>query len=163
MSLLVAMALVLHIIERMLPIPMITPGAKLGLANLITLLSLYTLDKKETFMVVMVRTTMSAIFAGGASGWMYGTAGAILSFIVMCFVKEIGKDHVSMIGVSASGAVFHNIGQLTVAVFVLQNFGVMLYLPILTIAGIGTGIFIGLTTSYTKTHMDRLGLFKSRI
>ncbi len=163
MSLLVAMALVLHMIEQMLPIPMITPGAKLGLANLITVLALYTLTKKETFMVVILRSTMAAIFAGGASGWMYSMAGAILSFVVMCFVKEIGKDHVSMIGVSASGAVFHNIGQLIVAVFVLQNFGVMLYLPILTVSGIGTGIFIGLTTHYTKTHMDRLSFFRNRI
>ncbi len=163
MSLLVAMALVLHIIEQILPIPMITPGAKLGLANLVTLISLYTLSKKETFTIVVVRSTLGAIFGGGASGWMYSVAGAILSFIAMSIVKEIGKDHVSMIGVSTTGAVFNNIGQLTVATMVLQNFGVMLYLPILTIAGIGTGIFIGLTSHYTKTHMDRLNLFKNKI
>ena len=66
----------------------------------------------------------------------------------MVVIKELLKDKVSIIGVSAAGAVFHNIGQVLVACMIVQNIGVILYLPFLSIAGIVTGAFVGLTANY---------------
>lgn len=164
MSLLVTMALVLHLVERNIPIPFITPGAKLGLANLVTVLALYTLQyKKDVFKVIIARVLLSSIFGGSVSGWLYSTAGAFLSFGVMVIVKEMLKDEVSIIGVSAAGAVFHNVGQLLMASFILKNLGVMLYLPILSITGIVTGIFIGMGANYTIGHMYKIPLFREII
>lgn len=91
---------------------------------------------------------------------MYGAAGAILSYYIMIFAKKVGKDRLSIIGVSASGAVFHNVGQLVVASAIVHNIDVMLYLPVLSIAGIGTGIFIGITANYVVAHMIKLPYFK---
>ena len=161
MSLLVAMALVLHIIERSIPVPFMTPGAKLGLANLVTVLALYTLKKKrDVLKVVITRVVLGALFGGSISGLLYGGTGAILSFMIMVITKETLKDKVSSIGVSSAGAVFHNIGQLLVASLIVQNIGVFLYLPFLSIAGIVTGIFIGICTNFILPYMKKLPFFK---
>lgn len=161
MSLLIAMALILFIFEAMIPIPFITPGAKLGLANLVIMIAVYTLDSyKESFAVLLIRILLSTFFAGSASTLIYSISGGVLSFIVTVIVKELGGKYVSIIGVSATAAVFHNIGQLLVASLILNNFGVMLYLPILSLAGIGTGIFVGISANYLVAHLNKILYFK---
>ncbi|WP_195469593.1 Gx transporter family protein [Clostridium sp. D43t1_170807_H7] len=160
-SLLVAQALVLSLFERMIPVPFITPGAKLGLANIIIVIGLYTLDSyKETFLVIILRNILSTIFGGNLSSFMFSFVGAIFSFLIMVAIKELFKEKVSIIGVSAAGGVFHNIGQLVVASFIVKNIGVMLYLPVLSIAGIATGIFVGLTGNIVVRHLKKLPQFK---
>lgn len=132
LSLLVSQGLVLHIIESMIPVPFITPGAKLGLANIVTVVSLYLFGEIETFMVIIVRLLLSSVLGGSISSLLYSIAGALFSFIVMALIKRVGRDKVSIIGVSSAGAVFHNIGQITIAALIVQNVNVSLYLPILT-------------------------------
>ncbi|MBU5590268.1 Gx transporter family protein [Clostridium sp. MSJ-4] len=160
MALLVAQALVLYIFEGMIPVPFITPGAKLGLSNIVTVIALYTLSYKETFIIIFLRILLSTMFGGSLSSFMYSVAGALLSYIIMIIVKTVGKNKVSIIGVSSSGAVFHNIGQLLMAAMIVQNIGVMLYLPILTIAGVGTGIFVGITSNYATKHLSKIKYLK---
>ena len=144
----------------MIPVPFITPGAKLGLANLVTVLALYTLSKKETLLVLFLRLTLGSIFGGSLSAFMYSAAGGILSFLAMVLIKELFKDKISIIGVSASGAVFHNVGQILVASVIVHNIGVTLYLPVLSIVGIVTGIFIGITSNYLVEHLRKIPYFK---
>lgn len=89
MSLLVAQALVLHIFENMIPVPFATPGAKLGLANLITVIALYTLDKKrDVFYIIILRLALATMFGGNLSSFMYSFSGALLSFLIMIIVKK---------------------------------------------------------------------------
>lgn len=160
MSLLVSMALILSLIERMIPVPFVTPGAKLGLANLVIIISVYTLDSyKESFTVLILRLFLSAMLGGNLSTFLYSASGGILSFIITIITKKLGGKHVSIIGVSSSAAVFHNIGQLLTASLILNNFGVFLYLPILSIVGIITGIFVGLSANYLLAHLSRLPYF----
>lgn len=164
LSLLVAMALVLSLVERNIPVPFMTPGAKLGLANLVTVLALYSLPKKrDIVMIIVARLLLTSIFGGSVSGLMYGSMGALLSFIIMIFIKSLLKDKVSIIGVSAAGAVFHNIGQILVSICIVKNVGVALYLPFLSIAGIVTGIFVGLTANYVITYIYRLPMLREVI
>lgn len=160
-GLLVSQALTLYTVESIIPVPFIAPGAKLGLANLITVIALYTLNsKKDVFLIIILRLLLSTMFAGNLSTFMYGAAGAILSYLVMICVKTLGKDKLSIIGVSASGALFHNVGQLIVASAIVHNIAIMLYLPVLSIAGICTGIFIGITSNFVVKHMSKLPYFK---
>ncbi|MGL5244749.1 MAG: Gx transporter family protein [Sarcina sp.] len=160
-SLLVAQALVLYIFESIIPVPFITPGAKLGLANIVIVIALYTLNNHgEAFLVLFLRLLLATIFGGNISSFLFSLFGGVFSFIAMVLVKTIGKERVSIIGVSATGAVFHNIGQLLIACFLVKNIGVMLYLPILSIAGIGTGIFVGITANYCVAHLRKLPYFK---
>jgi heptaprenyl diphosphate synthase len=163
-SLLVGQALVLYIVENMIPVPFITPGARLGLTNLVTVIALYTLNnKKDVFFLVILRLILSTLLGGNLSSFMYSACGAIISYFVMVFAKKLGKDNLSIIGVSASGAVFHNVGQLLIASIIVNNIAVMLYLPVLSIVGISTGIFIGITANYVVKHMLKLSYFKNSI
>ena len=162
-GLLVSQALVLHIFENMIPVPFVTPGAKLGLANLVTVLALYTLRKREAFLVLFLRLTLGSIFGGSLSAFMYSAAGGILSFLSMVCIKELFKDKVSIIGVSATGAVFHNIGQVLVASSIVNNIAVTLYLPVLSTVGIVTGIFIGITSNLLIQHLHKIPYFREAI
>ena len=164
MGLLVSMALVLSLIERMLPIPFIAPGAKLGLANLIIVISVYTLDSyKDSFIILILKILLSYILGGSISSLLYSISGGVLSFIVTILVKQLGKRYVSVIGVSTSAAVFHNVGQLFAASIIFKNFNIFLYLPILSISGIGTGIFIGLSANYILNHFSKTSYFNKML
>lgn len=157
-SLLVAQGLVLHVVEGMLPIPFIAPGARLGLTNIITLMALYILDFNEVLLVVVLRVLLATLIAGNMSSFMYSIVGGILSFLSMYILKKIGKENVSIIGVSVIGAIFHNIGQVIVAGLIINNAMIISYLPILLIAAIGTGVFIGVTGKFLLPFLNRLNL-----
>lgn len=155
MGLFVSMALALHIVEKMIPVPFIAPGAKLGLSNIITLTLLMLMGFKDAFIVLITRILLGSIFGGGVSGFIYSISGGILSILVMELVRRLGKENVSIIGISVIGAVFHNIGQLLAASFIIKNVNIFIYLPILFIAAVGTGIFVGLTTKYLLLALNR--------
>lgn len=156
LGLLVAVALVLHVVERLLPIPQLAPGVKLGLANIVTLFSIYTLPVSDTLLVIVVRTTLGAIFGGGMSSLMFSLAGGLASFVIMWLASRI-RNFFSLPAVSIMGALAHNAGQLFVASLVVGNFSFFAYLPILVISGTITGIFIGLVTRFLLTSWSRIG------
>ena len=159
LALFVAQSLVLYIVEGMLPVPFIAPGAKLGLANLITVIALYALRRKRDVALILgVRLILAAALGGGINAFWYSLAGAVLSFSAMAILMKTGKF--SLIGVSAAGGIFHNLGQVIVASLVVVNAKVMLYLPVLAVAGVGTGILIGITALFVLRHLAKLPLYK---
>lgn len=159
LGLFVAQSLVLYIIEGMLPVPFIAPGAKLGLANLITVIALYSLKRKQDVALILIlRILLSTAFGGGINAFFYSLSGAALSFVAMVLLMK--SHHFSLIGVSAAGGIFHNLGQVIVAAMVVQNMKIMLYLPILSVAGVGTGILIGITAYVTLNHLRKLPLYQ---
>lgn len=155
-ALLVAQALVLHIIERMIPVPFISPGARLGLANIVTLLSLYVLGFRDTLLVVVLRVFLGTLLGGSLSSFLYSFSGGIISFLFMYITMQLGEERVSEIGISIVGAVFHNIGQIIVAAIIVNNIRIAAYLPILMVAGLGTGVFIGITVKYLKGYVKKI-------
>lgn len=159
-SLLVAQALVLHLVERMIPFNFGIPGAKLGLANIITLVSLYLFGFKETLTVVILRTLMANLLGGNVSGFLFSISGGLLSFFIMYLLKKSARDKISVIGLSIVGAVFHNIGQILMAAFVIHNLNIIIYLPALLISAVATGLFVGITVNYILKFLRKTGLFK---
>ena len=159
-SVLVAQALVLHIFERMIPVPFISPGAKLGLSNIITVIALYTLGFKDTLMMILARIILAALLVSSISGLLYSLAGGLLSFVTMYFIKQIGKDNISIIGVSIVGAFFHNVGQIIVSALIVQNINMVLYFPVLAVAGLGTGFFVGVTSYYFLELLKKLPIYR---
>lgn len=159
-ALLSAQAVIIGLFERAIPFPFaIAPGAKLGLANIITLMALYTLPEIDTLKVVILRLLLSTFFGGTISTFMYSAMGAIFSFLSMLAVKKLGQNHVSLIGVSVTGAIFHNIGQLTVASWIAKTWTVFLYLPILSFIGILAGVATGVMANYLITHVEKLNYY----
>lgn len=159
LGLFIAQSLVLYVVEGMLPVPFIAPGAKLGLANLITVIALYSLPhKRDVCLILLIRIILSTAFGGGINAFFYSVAGAAFSLGMMLLLQKTGKF--SLIGVSTAGGIFHNLGQVIVASLVVQNIKIMLYLPILSIAGTGTGILIGITALFTLRHLKKLPIYK---
>ncbi len=137
-----AFALILSYVEALLPFSFGIPGIKLGLANLAVLLVLYRLGIKEAFLTDILRIILNGFLFGNLYSIIYSMAGGILSFFVMVMLKKTKRF--SVIGVSMAGGVFHNIGQLFVAAFVVETIGIFYYIPPLLTAGIVTGLLIGL-------------------
>ncbi len=138
----IALALILSYLESLVPISVAVPGIKLGLANLVTIVALYKLGIKQTIIISIGRIFLSGILFGNMMIIIYSLAGAGLSILVMIIVKSIKLFTVT--GVSICGAVSHNLGQIIVAVIVLENANIMYYMAVLAIAGAFFGAIIGL-------------------
>lgn len=141
-GMLVAAAFLFSYLESLIPIPIPIPGIKLGLANLVTLLALYTLGKKPAFIIMIARVLLSGFTFSGMATILYSLAGGTLSFAVMAVLKR--KNWLSIIGISMIGGIFHNIGQICVAAMVLKNTAIFYYFQPLLIAGCMTGLIIGI-------------------
>ncbi|MBO1307328.1 Gx transporter family protein [Enterococcus sp. 669A] len=160
-ALLVAQGVTIGLLENMIPYPFaFAPGAKLGLANLITVISLFTMRKRESFLLIWLRLLLTTLLGGTISTFLYSMSGALLSFLGMILVKKLGPQRVSIIGISATGGFLHNVGQLLVASFIAQSWSVMLYLPILSFLGILSGIVIGIAANYLLTRVKTLQEFQ---
>lgn len=142
----IAMATVLNIIERAIVIPGASPGIKLGLANIMTLLSIMMLGSKDAIIIVAVRCFLGALVGGNPVSFLFSITGGMLSILVMVIMWKYLNKYVSIVSISMVGAVFHNIGQLFVASVVVHNFSVYIILPILMISAIITGYVIGIVT-----------------
>lgn len=140
-----ALALIFSYLETFIPLPFGIPGIKLGFANLLTVILLYKQDAKEALLLSVVRIILSGFLFGNLWGILYSMAGGLLSLLVMVFLKRTGKF--SIMGVSAAGGVSHNMGQLLVAMAVVETYRVGYYFPVLLIAGIVTGLLIGIAAN----------------
>lgn len=136
-----ALALIFSYIETLIPFSFGIPGVKLGLANLIIVTALYKIDIREVYLLSITRVILSGFIFGNYFSILYSLAGGLLSLTVMALLKK--RNAFSVIGVSVAGGVFHNIGQLAVAAVVVETFSVSYYLPPLLIAGMATGLVIG--------------------
>ena len=160
-ALLVAQAMVVFKLEEFIPIPFpAIPGAKLGLANIFTLLALYTLGPVETFFVVILRSILSMLISNNPGAFIYSFSGAMLSFFTMLMLKTVFKDKLSRIGISVGGAFSHNLGPLVAAALVIQEPRILMYVPALTIIAIPTGFFVGMTANFMLEHISRLGVMR---
>ncbi|MBR3772377.1 MAG: Gx transporter family protein [Clostridium sp.] len=142
LGLLIALAFVLGYLESLIPFTIGIPGAKLGLANVVTLIAIVRLGLKDAVAVIFARAVLTGMTFGSLYSMIYSLAGGILSSIVMWALSRFKKF--SMIGVSVAGGVFHNFGQLCVAMIILKSLDLKYYLGFLTVCGVVTGVFIGI-------------------
>ncbi len=156
-SLLIAQAMVLNYVEKLIPFNVGIPGAKLGLANIITLISLNTLSLKSALLIVITRSTLSAAMFGNVSGFIYSLSGALLSFAVMAFLMKTKK--LSLMTISIIGAIFHNIGQLSAAAVIIANYKIGIFLPFLVLIAIPTGLFVGTCSKGLLSYLYRTDLY----
>lgn len=144
LGLLTSLALIASYVELLIPVPIGIPGVKLGLANLVIVWALYGLRPTEAFAVNGMRILLSGFMFGNLSMILYSLAGALLSFLCMYLVKKSGAF--SVIGVSLTGGVAHNVGQLLVAMLVLESLNLVYYGSVLLLSGLITGLLIGIVT-----------------
>lgn len=152
-SLFLTFALILSYVESLIPFYFGIPGVKLGLANLAVILVLYQYGWKEALLLNVMRVLLSGFLFGNLFMITYSLAGASSSFLIMCLMRK--AKSFSPIGVSMAGGVFHNIGQILVAYFVTKTAGVAFYLPVLLVAGLITGLLIGLLAVEVMKHIGK--------
>lgn len=138
------LALIFSYVETLIPIQFGIPGVKLGLANLIIVIVLYRMKLSEAYLLSIVRVLLAGFIFGNYFSIIYSLAGGLLSLTVMALLRK--KGGFSVIGVSIAGGVFHNIGQLIIASVIVETFSVMYYVPVLLIAGLVTGLLIGIAS-----------------
>ena len=136
-----ALSLILSYLETLIPINFGIPGVKLGLANLVIVIVLYKRNAREAFLLSITRVVLAGFLFANMFSIIYGLAGGVLSLLAMTLLKS--RKSFSVIGVSIAGGVFHNVGQIVIAMLVVETFQVAYYLPVLLIAGTVTGLLIG--------------------
>jgi heptaprenyl diphosphate synthase len=150
-AVLVALAIVLHLFEALIPIPFPIPGVKLGLANIVTLLALVLFDFKTALTIAFMRTVLGSLLSGTLFNiaFFLSFSGAIAATCVMAILLHFGKSlkfdsRFSLLGLSVAGAAAHNLGQLSMAALLIKHSGIFYYLPVMLLSSIPTGILTGL-------------------
>ena len=154
-----SLALLLSYLEFLLPpVFAAVPGIKLGLPNVIILYVLYCLDVRYAALVSLTRLCASSLLFGNPVTFAYSAAGAVLSLLVMVLLKR--TERLSAVGVSVSGGVAHNLGQVLVAMVLLDTPRIVYYMIVLTATGTFSGIFVGLCGALLVKRLPRTKLFK---
>ena len=141
-AMLVALAMIFSYVESLIPISIGIPGIKLGVANLVTVLGIFFLEPCEVLTVVIMRIFLVGFMFGNGVSIIYSLAAGLISLAVMLIIKK--TDKFSMVSVSVTGGISHNIGQLLAAAIVRKSTAVVYYLPPLLVAGTVTGLLIGI-------------------
>lgn len=143
-TMLIAISILFHMVESMIPVPVPIPGFKLGLANIVGLIALYLFDGKVMLEVNILRVILASLLRGmlfGTSFWLSLCGVLFSSFITILAYR---KSPLSIYGVSVAGSVFHSVGQVIAVTFIYQQFFMQAILPILMILAIPTGLSMAL-------------------
>ena len=152
-AILTAVAMIFSYVEAILPFAIAIPGVKLGIANIVVVIALYKFGVKMALSINVIRIIVSGLLFSGAFGIFYSLAGGILSFIAMLIIKKF--KCFSIVGVSLTGGVFHNLGQLLTAAFLVSNLKMFVYFPVLLFSGLITGIINGIVAGLVLEKLDK--------
>jgi heptaprenyl diphosphate synthase len=156
LGLLFALAIVLSIVEGLLPIPAPVPGIKLGLSNIVVMFALFQLNKRDALALCILKAVFVAVTRGTVAG-ILSLTGGLFALGIMTLLIIILKDKSTYLLVSIAGAVFHNIGQTLAASIILQTF-LWPYLSILIFTGLVTGFATSILLKLTSPVFLRLHL-----
>ena len=148
-----ALSMILGYVESLLPMPFPIPGIKLGLANIVSILGLFSIGAVPTAIITLLRVLLLAILFGNMMTLSYSMAGFLLSFAVMFCAKKC--MHFSYLAVSLLGGIFHNLGQILMAVFLLRSPVLFAYLPLLLLAGTAAGMVMGILASIVAKRLAK--------
>ena len=142
-ALLTAIALAIFVLEAQIPIPFPVPGMKLGLSNIITLFALFSFGWKDALAIVVIRILLGNLASGQVMALLYSLGGGLLSFAGMALLCRIVTAK-QVWAAGAAGGLLHNLGQMAVALAATRTTGLLVWLPVLLLGGLGTGLFTGL-------------------
>ena len=152
LAFLTTLALVLYWVESLLPTLVPIPGIKLGLANIITLIILKNFSMREAFPVLLMRIFIATFLFGQFVSLFYSLAGGILCLLAMALILWLLQGHFLFL-TSIFGALFHNLGQLLVALLLTKSLAVLTYLPFFILSAIVTGLFTGLCAHFAQKYL----------
>ncbi len=147
LSMLTAIALTIFMVEAQIPPLTPVPGIKMGLSNIVTVFIVFAIGPKEAAAVLFVRVFLGAVFAGNFSTIFYSGAGGLCAILVTIGLRKIlTKKQLWVAGIC--GAIAHSIGQMAMAIALLETPGLIAYLPVMIIASIISGTFTGFCAQF---------------
>lgn len=155
LALLTAVALIIFVIEAQIPAIVPIPGVKLGLANIVTVFTVFAIGGKEGAAVLACRIFLGAVFAGNFSTIFYSGAGGLCAILATIGLKRILTMKQLWVA-GCVGAIVHSIGQMAAAVAITGTPGLIIYLPVLIAISILTGCFTGLSAQTLLNRGDKL-------
>lgn len=153
-GLLLALMLVLGFIESLLPSGTI-PGIKLGLSNGVLIFAVYLLGIPTAIILMVLKVLLSGFLFGGVSAMLYAFAGGALSMLVMCLLSRVKGVHV--VTVSMAGGTAHNIGQVGMAMLILQTNQLLYYMAVLMVVGLVCGALTGICANAVLRQLNAIG------
>ena len=147
LGLLTAIALTIFMVEARIPSPVPIPGVKLGLANIVTVFAVFAIGSREGALVLAVRIFLGAVFAGNFSTIFYSAAGGVCAIAVTVLLKRILTEKQLWVA-GCMGAIAHSLGQMAMAVLLTGTPSLALYLPVMIVISIFTGLFTGLCAQF---------------
>ena len=143
MAMLTAIALTIFVVEAQIPALVPIPGVKLGLSNIVTVFAVFAMGPKEAAAILFARICLGAVFAGNFSTILYSGAGGFCAILVTIGLRKI-LTHEQLWVAGAFAAIGHSIGQMAMAIAITATPGIAVYLPIMIVCSVVTGIFTGL-------------------
>ena len=139
------MGILLGYVENLFFPNLLIPGVKVGISNIVVLYLLLVLGVKEALIVGVIKAFVNGFAFSGLLSVAYSISGIILSVLVMVFLTKLKfKNTISAIGISVSGSVFFNFGQLITACVLLKSIIPMYYISTYTIISVISGVVTGI-------------------
>ena len=154
---LIALAMILSYAESLIPFDFIVPGAKLGLANIVTIFAVLYMSLSDALLIGSLRVILTTILFGNVVMMIYSLAGAVTSILLMFLCSRLKKF--GILGISVVGAVCHNAAQCIVASIMIQNKNILGYLPLLVIFGVLSGCLTGTISSQVINRLKNISYF----
>ncbi len=154
---LIALAMILSYAESLIPVDFIVPGAKLGLANIVTIFAVLYMSLSDALLIGSLRVILTTILFGNVVMMVYSLAGTVTSILLMFLCSRLKKF--GIIGISVAGAVSHNAAQCIVASLMIQNKNIMGYIPLLVIFGVLSGFLTGTVSSQVIKRLESISYF----
>ncbi len=155
LGLLTAIALTIFMIEAQIPPLVPIPGVKLGLSNIVTVFTVFTIGPGAGVAVLFCRIFLGAVFAGNFSTILYSAAGGGCAILVTIGLRKILKEN-QLWAAGCLGAIAHSVGQMIAAIAITRTAGLLVYLPVMIIISIFTGLFTGLCAQYLAKRGGKL-------
>lgn len=140
-TMLLAMSILMHMLEPSLPIPV--PGVKLGLANILGLITLILFDVKSMILLNLMRVVIASLLRGiifGTGFWL-SMGGVVFSTLITLILYRTNKF--TPIGLSVASSAFHGLGQIVVLILINQTAMMIYWLPLLWVSSVPTGWITG--------------------
>ncbi len=163
LAVLTAMGLIMFMVESLFP-PLFLPGAKMGLSNIFSMLTLFLLGPTEAFVLVVVRTVLGSMFTGNMSTLLYSLTAGIVSVAVSSVLVQFVYPKISIVAISVVSAIMHNVTQNVVFCLVSNTPEMFSYMPWLALLGILAGVIVGFAVWFilrmvpTRTFVTLLDL-----
>jgi len=143
LGILLALMVVATTLEVVFLTPFMPPLVKLGFANIIVMFAVLAIGRKEAVILNSMKSVFVLVIRGPVAGLMSFSGGMISVLIIILLVTYLSERRASFITLGVVGAFFHNLGQISIAAWLMNFSEIIFYIPVLLVAGTIAGVITG--------------------